>query len=145
MKKIFIAFIFSIFLVLSSIHIVTAQVQDSKAGCKIPENVTADNMTQMFAPCQSKGIPAYVEGNAKQGVVGIRDQVQKISVQALTYAGLFAVGALVFAGILYTTAYGDSSRLEKAKKTAIFACIGLFVALASYSLVNAVLYFLFQL
>lgn len=144
MKKIFIAFIFSIFLVLSSIHIVTAQVQTSTAGCKIPENVSAENMTQFFEQCQSKGVSAK-PASGKKDIDGIRDQVQKISAQALTYAGLFAVGALVFAGILYTTAYGDSSRLEKAKKTAIFACIGLFVALASYSLVNAVLYFLFQL
>lgn len=101
-------------------------------------------MTQFFEQCQSKGIAAK-PANGKNGIGGIRDQVRVISAQALTYAGLFAVGALVFAGILYTTAYGDSSRLEKAKKTAIFACIGLLVALASYSLVNAVITFLFAL
>lgn len=84
-------------------------------------------------------------GTSGTGITSIKEQIQKISTQALQFAGLFAVGALVWSGIQYTIAYGDSSRLESAKKTAIFSIIGLVVALASYSLVNAVLYFLFSM
>ena len=75
----------------------------------------------------------------------MKERIRNLSVGALQYAALFAIGAIVFAGIRYTTAYGDSAKLESAKKTAIFAVVGLFIALASYSLVNAVMYFLFAL
>ncbi len=61
----------------------------------------------------------------------------------MRYAALFAVGAIVIAGVMYTTAYGDESKLGKAKKIVIFACLGLIIALASYSLVNAVIYIIY--
>lgn len=57
----------------------------------------------------------------------------------LRYAALFAVGAIVYAGVLYTTAYGDGEKLKRAKDIVIFACIGLFLTLVSYSIVNWVL------
>lgn len=75
----------------------------------------------------------------------MKQRIQELSLRALEFAGLFAVGAFVWAGIQYTTAYNDSGKLESAKKTGIFAAIGLILALASYSIVNAVLYFMFTM
>lgn len=95
----------------------------------------------MLHDCQTQGVKVGEVKNAE----GIKEYVTKIAVQSLGFAGLFAVGAIVWAGIQYTTAYGDSSKLESAKKTAIFASIGLVVALISFSLVNAIIYFMWQL
>lgn len=68
-----------------------------------------------------------------------REKIMSFSSGFLKYAALFAVAAIVIAGVMYTTAYGDGERLKKAKDTAIYACVGLLLALVSYSLVNAVL------
>lgn len=113
------------------------------ADCVIPEGekTGTKDFTQMLKGCQTQGISVGDGYKAED----IKVHVTKISVQALGFAGLFAVGAIVWAGIQYTTAYGDSSKLESAKKTAIFAAVGLVVALISFSLVNAILYFMWRL
>jgi|GEM_PF-1059022 hypothetical protein len=77
--------------------------------------------------------------NAADGKDNFRDRVLELASGFMRYAALFAVAALVAAGVMYTTAYGDGERLKTAKDTAIFALIGLIVALVSFPLVNAVL------
>lgn len=90
--------------------------------------------------CASGGNGVAIEGTgATDGEAQFREKVMSFSSWFLRYAALFAVAAIVIAGVMYTTAYGDGERLKKAKDTAIYACVGLLLALVSYSLVNAVL------
>ena len=45
------------------------------------------------------------------GPQAIKDFVAKVADGVLGFAALFAVGALVFSGIRYTTAYGDDQKI----------------------------------
>lgn len=77
--------------------------------------------------------------NSADGKDNFRERVLELASGFMRYGTLFAVMALVVSGVMYTTAYGDGERLKTAKDTAIFALIGLIVALVSFPLVNAVL------
>ncbi len=77
--------------------------------------------------------------NAADGKDNFRERVLELASGFMRYGALFAVMALVASGVMYTTAYGAGERLKTAKDTAIFALIGLIVALVSFPLVNAVL------
>jgi hypothetical protein len=57
---------------------------------------------------------------------------------------LFVVGALavvmiIVAGIMYTTASGDASRITKAKNTLTYSIVGLLVSFLAFAIVNWVL------
>lgn len=54
------------------------------------------------------------------------------------FAGVVAFFALLYAGILYITAYGRDEQLGNAKKIATWSLIGLVIALFSYSIVSIV-------
>ena len=43
--------------------------------------------------------------------------------------GLIAAGYIVYAGIMYVTAYGDPNKIQKAKQGLTFSIIGLIVVL----------------
>lgn len=47
---------------------------------------------------------------------------------ALIIAILFAFGFILYGGFLWMTSYGDKAKLETARKTIIFAIVGLIIA-----------------
>lgn len=147
MKKIlWLLFIF--FLWLFSPMIVSAQSGTiGGINCRISDGAKdVGAIKNVLKECQwGQGVEAYSSTGSATGVAGIKEKIQNISVSMLKYIALFAVGVLVFAGIQYTIAYDNSDKLQRAKGTAIFAVVGLLIALASYSLVNAVIYILFSL
>ncbi len=57
----------------------------------------------------------------------------------VTLVGIFAIGALVFAGFLYMTAAGNESQIAKAKQVATWAITGLVLALFSVVLIQFIL------
>ncbi len=52
--------------------------------------------------------------------------------------GIVAVIFIIIGGINYMTSTGDTSKLEKAKKTILYALIGLVVCALSFAIVNLV-------
>ncbi|MBP9779441.1 hypothetical protein KBD33_02325 [Candidatus Gracilibacteria bacterium] len=78
------------------------------------------------------------------GADGVREMVTKVAKTALGFAALFAIGAIVWSGIQYTTSYGDDEKIKKAKSTATFALIGLIIALTSFSLVSILVNFIYE-
>ena len=52
------------------------------------------------------------------------------------FAGVLAVGMLVYSGLRYITAHGDKTQIESAKNTMIYAIVGLVVVMLSYAVVN---------
>ena len=79
------------------------------------------------------------EASDKQGIV---KRVKSIAEKAITFGGILAVGALVWAGIQYTTAYGEDEKLKHAKTTGIYAAIGLLLLMAGFGLVDIFLNFI---
>ena len=91
-------------------------------------------------PC-SQDVPAEVQAaagcgstsNALPGViVGIINAVIGIS-------GLIAVVYIVVGGVQYMTSTGDPGKIEKAKKTILYAVIGMIVCVLAFAIVNFVI------
>lgn len=51
-------------------------------------------------------------------------------------AGFVAVGYIIYGGYVYLMAGGDSANTEKAKKTLLYAIIGLVVVMISYAIID---------
>lgn len=64
------------------------------------------------------------------------DTITNILYSIIGIAGLVAVIFVIIGGINYITSTGDSAKLEKAKKTIIYACIGLAICALSFAIVN---------
>lgn len=79
------------------------------------------------------------------GTDGTREFVIQFSQGAIGMAALFAIGALVFAGMRYTTAYGDDEKLTNAKNTGVAALIGLILCLIAFPLVSILVNFFYGL
>lgn len=56
--------------------------------------------------------------------------------RAISLGAVFAVAFLVWAGIQYTTAYGDDEKIKHAKSTGIYATAGLILLMAAFGLVD---------
>lgn len=53
--------------------------------------------------------------------------------------GLVAVIFIVVGGVSYMTSAGDSAKIEKAKKTILYATIGLIICVLAFAIVNFVI------
>lgn len=69
----------------------------------------------------SDKLPSVIQ-NILNGIIGV--------------AGVIAVIYVIIGGINYMTSGGDTGKLEKAKKTILYACIGLAVCALSFAIVN---------
>ena len=56
----------------------------------------------------------------------------------LGFMGIFAVGAVIYSGIMYITSGGDSTQAENAKKNLTWAIIGTVIISLSMVIVNFV-------
>lgn len=56
----------------------------------------------------------------------------------LGFMGIFAVGAVIYSGIMYITSGGDSTQAENAKKNLTWAIIGTVIISLSLVIVNFV-------
>lgn len=65
--------------------------------------------------------------------------IQNVVNVLLFVLGMIAVIMIVIGGIRYATSGGDSSQIQAAKNTILYAVVGLVVAIMSYAIVNFVL------
>jgi hypothetical protein len=75
----------------------------------------------------------------------IKELVRNIAQKVIQFGALFAIGAIVFAGIRYTTSYGDDEKIKHAKTTGIYAVIGLLLLGLAFPLVDIVVNFIYTL
>lgn len=68
-----------------------------------------------------------------------RTYILRILNFVLSFLGIIAVSAIIYAGFTYVTAFGDDSRMESAKKIIIWAAVGIIVVLASFAIVNTII------
>jgi Type IV secretion system pilin len=69
----------------------------------------------------------------------------KIANRVLSFGALFAIGAIVFSGIKYTTSAGDDEKTKSAKNILIYAIIGLLLLLTAFPLVDIIVKFIYNL
>ena len=75
---------------------------------------------------------AGCEGTANQ----LPGFITNILYAIIAISGLVAVVYVLIGGVNYMTSAGDAAKLEKAKKTILYACIGMAVAVLSFAIVN---------
>jgi hypothetical protein len=82
--------------------------------------------------------PAFIQ--EKTGGVGnLRTLVLTMVNFFLLFLGLLAVLMIIYGGILYITAAGEQSKIDKGKKIIMYAIIGIIIILLSWALVNTIL------
>jgi hypothetical protein len=72
------------------------------------------------------------------GTPKLTDNIKTITNILLFLIGVISVIAIVIGGIRYTTSGGDSSAVNSAKDTILYAVVGIVVAILAYSIVNFV-------
>lgn len=75
----------------------------------------------------------------------MKQLVVDVAKKILQFGALFAVGAIVFSGIRYTTSAGDDEKLKSAKNIATYAIIGLLLLLTAFPLVDILIGFVYSL
>lgn len=83
-----------------------------------------------------------VSGSLDSGISKDKDLRSKI-IDWTTYlypiAAILAVVALVYAGFLYITAFGDEGKVESAKKILMWVVIGIIMILGAFAIVNSLI------
>ena len=75
----------------------------------------------------------------------VKELVISVAEKVIAFGALFAIGAIVFSGIQYTTSFGDDEKTKKAKMTGIYALTGLVLLLVAFPLVNIIVTFIYSL
>lgn len=137
--------IFSIFLI--SITLFFSSFNFSFASCKPSTSGWASSLKNFLSDCSSDTTGIGVGKSEQTGKEHEQFKAKVISVveKALGWAALFAILAMVVSGIIYTTSYWNDQKLTKAKNTAIFAGLGLFITLIAFPFVNAIVTFIYNL
>lgn len=68
---------------------------------------------------------------------GVKEKIVRVTNQLILVGSILAVGGIVFAAVLYTSALGDGEKVKKAKTAFKFAITGFVLMLLSFPIVNA--------
>ncbi len=105
---------------------------------------TIDAPAWQFLRDCATGVTNSVPVTWAQDKAGIKELIVSVSRTILQFGALFAIGAIVYAGIRYTTSGGDEEKLKWAKNTVIYAAIGLILILTAFPLVNLIVEFIYS-
>ena len=68
----------------------------------------------------------------------VATNIGRIIRQMIMFAGVFAIIALTYGGILTMLSYGDESKVKQAKSIITYALVGVVLAGAAYAIVEAI-------
>lgn len=95
----------------------------------------ASNVCDSGAPQEVKDAAGCRGKNAN----ALPSIIQGILSAIIGVAGLVSVVYIIVGGVQYMTSSGDASKTEKAKKTVLYACIGLIICALAFVIVNFVI------
>ncbi len=75
----------------------------------------------------------------------VKDLVKTVAERVIGFGVLFAIGAIVFAGIRYTTSAGDDEKIKSAKSTLTYAVVWFTLLLVAFPLVDIIIGFIYGL
>lgn len=133
MKKLFI--LICIFLTSMSISYADTQTCISNADGSMP------TATDFLKRCAAGTV--WVSPLEWSDKVWVQNRVAVIAESAIGLWAIFAIAFLVWAGIQYTTAYGDDEKLKHAKSTGIYALAWLILLMLAFGLVDIFLRFIY--
>lgn len=68
----------------------------------------------------------------------VASSIGKIIRQGIMFAGVFAVMALTYGGILMMLSYGDENKAKSAKSVITYALVGVVLSGAAYAIIEAI-------
>lgn len=97
--------------------------------------------TYAYEICEDPNVPPAAKtaakcGNSSDSIGPIIVEIVKV---VIGLAGIVAVIFIIIGGIYYMTSAGDASKVEKGKKTIIYAAIGLIICALAFAIVNWVI------
>lgn len=102
------------------------------------------NVSECFSDTTYKpdGVIEVGDGTIEEGA---KFKVIAITNRVITAVALVSVAAIVFAGFHMVTAYGDDERHKKGKDALKWGIVGFATALLSFTVVNAVINFFYNI
>jgi hypothetical protein len=97
--------------------------------------MTDVSAVDVFKQCGANSDSAVCKASGSDDLGGM---VKIVINTVLVVLGMVAVIMIVVGGVRYTTSNGDSASIKSAKDTILYACVGLVVAILSFSIVNFV-------
>jgi len=88
--------------------------------------------------CKGSNSSDAVCTEAGKGATGASDLIQRLITTLLYVVGVISIIVMIVGGIKYVTSDGDSSKVNSAKNTILYAVIGLVVAMLAFAIVNFV-------
>jgi hypothetical protein len=82
-----------------------------------------DTPANFIESCAGDSVGLAVIPDGELGTSGVRSLIIDIAEKVIQFGALFAIGAIVFSGIRYTTSAGDDEKIKSAKNTAVFAVV----------------------
>lgn len=95
------------------------------------QSLAVDNDYGLSVTAQNAGLPDNIKG--QKSMVGVIGLVVKL---ALSFIGMFFLGLMLYAGIVWMKSMGASDDVEKAKTTIQSAIIGLIIVSAAYAITS---------
>ena len=92
------------------------------------------NFEGSFVPPDEEG---YAEGITQTD--SAREFIVNVTNFVLSFLGLAAVIVIIYGGFMYVTAAGEQERVDKGKKSVMYAVIGIIIVLISFALVNTII------
>lgn len=136
MKKLIIYILLALLISISTIG-TTALAADTNSG------TSENNEITYIAPTIPK--PDLLPGpdEAKQKDKGTRNILINtilpfFGVGLIGAVGMFSMVFLIIAGVRFATAYGNDEAIQKAKTQAVYALVGLVIAILSYAIVRII-------
>lgn len=96
---------------------------------------------KLLSPWVIVGLPLFLTHPAlaaAPGVSNVESFIKSIISVVTGLAGLIATGFFVVGGLTYIVSSGNPVKLDKAKRTLIFAVIGLSITIAAFVISNIV-------
>ena len=82
--------------------------------------------------------PALAQAAGGQGVEQINTFITNIIKIIASLAGLIATGFFIVGGLSYITSSGNPAALQRAKRTIVFAALGLIITIAAFALTGVI-------
>ncbi len=92
----------------------------------------------LSAPIFAENLPTPTKIGLPFEGASVATSIGKIIRQAIMFAGVLAVMALTYGGILMMISYGDENKVKGAKSVIQYALIGVVLTGAAYAIIEAI-------
>ncbi len=81
--------------------------------------------------------PPELNGTGNEGI--LKNYIKNVLNVLFIAIGVIAVFMIIYSGIIYMTAAGDPGKIATAKKSIMYAIVGLVIAIMAYAIVNFII------